>query len=84
VAEVPGDDSHAVDSGLYVSAGEVVREALRLLEERDRFDEIKFEELRVEIQVGLDQVDRGELLEGPEVIETLRSKVRAKRSERRA
>ncbi len=36
---------HKVETGLYNSASEVVREALRLLEERDRLKEI---------QIGLD------------------------------
>ena len=45
-------------SGLYNSASEVVREALRLLEERDRLRELRLEELRREIAAGLDQLDR--------------------------
>ncbi len=64
-----------VESGLYLSASEVVREALRLLEERDRLNALKLEELRKEIQVGIDQADRGELLDGPEVFAKLRKKV---------
>lgn len=43
-----------VDSGLYVSASEVMREALRLLEERDRLKAMRLEELRAEIKKGLD------------------------------
>jgi antitoxin ParD1/3/4 len=43
-----------VDSGLYGSASEVIREALRLLEERDRRHAIRLEELRTEIRRGLD------------------------------
>ncbi len=43
-----------VDSGLYVSASEVLREALRLLEARDRLNAIRLEELRAEIKKGLD------------------------------
>jgi antitoxin ParD1/3/4 len=46
-----------VESGLYLSASEVVREALRLLEERDMLQTMKREELRREIQIGIDQAD---------------------------
>lgn len=49
-----------VESGLYTSASEVVREALRLLDEQDRVRQQRLEELRAAIDVGLDQLDRGE------------------------
>ncbi|MGC2062689.1 MAG: type II toxin-antitoxin system ParD family antitoxin [Thermodesulfovibrionales bacterium] len=43
-----------VESGLYGSASEVMREALRLLEERDRRHTLRDEELKAEIKKGLD------------------------------
>ncbi len=43
-----------VESGLYRSASEVVREGLRLLKERDILVQIKLEELRQELRAGLD------------------------------
>ena len=51
-----------VASGLYNSASEVVREALRLMVERDALQKIRLEELRREIRIGLAQADRGELV----------------------
>lgn len=48
-----------VDSGLYNSASEVVRESLRLLHERDRIREVRLEELRQEIQKGVKQLENG-------------------------
>jgi antitoxin ParD1/3/4 len=43
-----------VSSGLYTSASEVVREALRLMQEQDRLREARLEELRREVRRGLD------------------------------
>ena len=43
-----------VASGLYNSASEVVREALRLMEEHDRMRAAKLEQLKGDINEGLD------------------------------
>jgi antitoxin ParD1/3/4 len=45
-----------VESGLYQTASEVVREALRLLKDRDQARE----QLRADVQAGFGQLARGE------------------------
>lgn len=50
-----------VESGMYHSASEVIREGLRLLKEKDEIHNRKLEELRREIQLGIDQADRGQV-----------------------
>lgn len=42
-----------VASGMYTSASEVVREALRLMDEQDRLRAAKLEQLRDDIRQGL-------------------------------
>jgi len=49
-----------VESGMYHSASEVIREGLRLLQERDEKHQAQLEQLRKEIQFGFDQIERGE------------------------
>jgi antitoxin ParD1/3/4 len=43
-----------VSSGAYYSASEVIREGLRMLQERDRLQEARLQQLRQEVQVGMD------------------------------
>jgi antitoxin ParD1/3/4 len=42
-----------VSSGLYSSASEVVREALRLMDEQDRLRQAKLDQLKAEIRRGV-------------------------------
>jgi antitoxin ParD1/3/4 len=46
--------SDKVDTGMYQTASEVVREGLRLLKDRDD------RQLRADVRAGFDSVDRGE------------------------
>ena len=55
--------SELVDSGSYSNASEVVRAGLRELERRHWADQLM--EIQARIGVGLDQLDRGEGVEGP-------------------
>lgn len=47
-------------SGLYDSESEVIREALRLLKERDEVRNLAVAELRKDVLAGLAELDRGE------------------------
>ena len=68
--------SRKVKMGLYKSASEVVREALRMLRERDRTQQGELAELHREIQTGLDQLDRGEGIPGEEVFAEIHRRAR--------
>lgn len=68
-----------VASGRYASEGEVVREGLRLLAERERSQGTSRDTLRDAIAVGLEQARRGELLDGEEVFQSLEERIRSER-----
>ncbi len=61
-----------VSTGLYTSASEVVREALRLLQERDEMRRIKTEALRRDIEIGLQASREGRVVAGEEAFARLR------------
>lgn len=60
-----------VKSGRYNSASEVVREALRLFEERDQVRKFQIQELRKRIHKGLASLERGEGVDGEEFFKAL-------------
>jgi antitoxin ParD1/3/4 len=53
-----------VQSGRYNSASEVVREALRLIDQKDELRSIQLQELRSRVDKGLAQAERGEGADG--------------------
>ena len=68
-----------LQSGRYASASEVIRDSLRLLEERERLREAKLEALRRDIAEGL--------ASGPSEefdLETFKREARAERAKKRA
>ena len=66
--------SDRVESGRYNSASEVVREALRLLQERDEVREVQLQGLRSKIAEGLDSLDRGDWVDGEEFFQRLQQR----------
>jgi antitoxin ParD1/3/4 len=55
-----------VKTGRYNSASEVMREALRLMDERDQLKAMQKEELRKKIAAGLKSLEDGKSVEGEE------------------
>ena len=66
-----------VKSGRYNSASEVVREALRLLEERDQLLELRKEAIRQKIDAGWESLSRGEGVDGEAFFADLERKEQA-------
>ena len=62
-----------VNSGRYNSAGEVVRDALRLLADRDELMDRRQQDLRKKITQGRDSLQRGEGVDGAEFFGRLES-----------
>ena len=52
-----------VRAGEYQNASEAIRDALRALQQRRREDALKLERLRLRIQAGIDDLERGEFVE---------------------
>ena len=66
-----------ISSGMYSSASEVVREALRLLDEYDQLRGKRLETLRRDIQLGIES-GAGQATTAQEVLRRVRDKKAAK------
>lgn len=64
-----------VRSGMYNSASEVVREGLRLLQQRDEMREHKLAALRGELAKGVDDLEVGRTKSGSKMMEAARSRL---------
>lgn len=76
--------AHKVESGVYHSVSEVVRDGLRLLKERDELHQSRLEELRREIQIGIDQADQGRVIPlTDELVEDIKTRGRRRLAARK-
>jgi antitoxin ParD1/3/4 len=60
-----------VRSGRYTSASEVVREALRLLQDRDELRQVRMRDQWAKVAAGLDSLDRDEGVDGDAAIDEI-------------
>ena len=66
-----------VQTGRYTSASEVVREALRLMEERDRLEGRRRDEIRAQIAEGIASLRAGKGADGDAVFDRLEAEIDA-------
>jgi antitoxin ParD1/3/4 len=72
-----------VASGQYACADDVIRAGLRLLGEQDDDQQLRLEELRREIAVGLKQLDEGQSTAlDDEVLQGIKTRGRARLAQR--
>ena len=73
-----------VESGRYNSASEVVREALRLMEQKDELRAIQLQDLRNRIDRGLSEADRGQGTDGEKFMQGIIEDLDTRESKRKA
>ncbi len=71
--------SQKVESGLYKSSSEVIRDSLRLLRKQEEQREAMIEDLRRELMIGVNQLDSGKSVDfTPDLIKKIKEKGRQK------
>ena len=71
------------ESGMYHSASEVIRQALRLLIESERDKKLQIRRLNAEIDVGLNDLKHGDKISGDRVFSAIKT-MSAKRKKNKA
>jgi antitoxin ParD1/3/4 len=67
-------------TGLYQSQSEILREALRLLKEREELKGLRLAGLRKEIALGVREADRGKFVDGTRTFADIRRKSRQRKT----
>ena len=71
-----------VESGLYTSASEVMREALRLLQEHEEGRERQRQKVSKLIEERYQQSERGQTVDGPEAMGRIKTRLQARAKKR--
>ena len=69
-----------LETGRFSLVSEVVDAGIRLLEERQTYHG-RFEELRRDVEIGIAQLDRDQVVEGETFMQELRAKLHQKREQ---
>lgn len=69
-----------LETGLYQSQSEVIRDGLRLLMEREQLKRLRLQDLRNDIAVRVAEADRGEFVDGAELFRSIRAMSIARKS----
>jgi putative addiction module CopG family antidote len=65
-----------IEAGKYSSIEEILADGIRALIDREPMNQARIEELRQELQVGVDALERGESQDLDSAIDALRQKMR--------
>ncbi len=68
-----------IESGKYANVDEVISAAFQLLEEQEQEYSLWLKETQKKVEVGLAEIERGEVLDTEVVINQLKDKLRQKR-----
>jgi antitoxin ParD1/3/4 len=66
-----------LNTGRYSTVDQVIAEALRLLEEQDKINQKRLEELRRKIASGTEQIAQGKVTDGEVVFARMEAKIRS-------